>query len=104
MSQFSLQTVLVAVKHFIWKFMRVDIYSSKKPSPYALVVPVGTAIETFEGRVAEAINKLQPLEKRSTAELSDVYKGELLAFLEKQIGELGAGLVKVEVRFEEISG
>lgn len=84
--------------------MRVDIYSSKKPSPYALVVPAGTAVESFDGKVADAITKLQPLEKRSTAELGSVYKGELLDFLEKQIGELGAGLVKVEVRFEEIPG
>lgn len=82
--------------------MRIDVYRSGAKPAYALVVPAGTDLTGFDGVVAKAILDLQPLEMSETAVLNSLYYGDLLEFLESQIAESGAGLVKVQVQFNEI--
>lgn len=84
--------------------MNVDCYQSKSRPAYRLVVPAGTNLDSFTGDVAGAISKMQSLENRKTAPLETVFLGDLLAYLQTQIAEHGAGLVKTDVQFSEIAG
>lgn len=85
--------------------MKVDTYRSKAQPSYGLVVPAGTVLEALHGSAGAAIPKLSPLVPHSQGvELEDIFKGDLLKYLQAQIANEGAGLVKTEVRFDEVIG
>lgn len=83
--------------------MKVDAYRSKAKPAYGLIVPAGTDVTVFDGEVAEALNKLSPLEKVKTAvDLESISTGDLFQHLQSQIAEKGAGLMKIDVQFKEV--
>jgi hypothetical protein len=82
--------------------MKVDLYRSRSKPSYGLVAPASADIHAFKGDVGAAIGRLAPLDKKGTHELSSVYHGDLLDFLERQIAEHGIGLVKVQTHFSEV--
>lgn len=83
--------------------MKVDTYHSTKKPSYGLVVPTGTDLTRLQGAAGAGVASLSPLTlRRTNVEISDIYKGDLLAFLEDQIAREGAGLVKIVVSFNEV--
>jgi hypothetical protein len=83
--------------------MKVDTYHSTKKPSYGLVVPTGTDLTRLQGAAGRGVASLSPLTlQRTNVELSDVYKGDLREFLENQIAQEGAGLVKIVVGFDEV--
>ena len=85
--------------------MKIDTYHSSKNSSYEVVVPAGTDLTTLQGNAGAAVTNLSPLTVRTKgAMLGDMFKGDLLAHLESQIAAEGAGLVKVQVHFNEVVG
>lgn len=85
--------------------MKVDVYGSNAKPSYNLIVPAGTdlSLSEFPSEVAEAVKALQPLDKRKgDVDLTSFCCGDLLAHLQRQLQEYGAGLEKTEVRFSEV--
>ena len=85
--------------------MKIDIYISSKQPTYTLVVPTGTDLSALQGQAGDAIANMTSLTPRAmNVTLEDHYRGDLLAHLQNQIADVGAGLVKTEVSFREVTG
>jgi hypothetical protein len=85
--------------------MKVDTYRSKAQPSYGLVVPANTDLNRLAGEVATAVQKLMPLvPSKVNVELTSIATGDLLDHLESQLSEKGAGLMKMNVSFNEVGG
>lgn len=83
--------------------MKIDTYVSATRRIYRLVVPTGTDLATLKGVAGKAVASMSPLTLHAKdATLSDLFRGDLLAYLEQQLATFGAGLVKTEVQFSEV--
>lgn len=84
--------------------MKVDCYQSKAKPSYGVVVPSGNDLSLLAGDAGAAVANLQPLVlQKKSVELESIAVGDLQTYLEKQIAESGAGLMRTQVDFIEVS-